>query len=726
MPYLVPFGGSVNVEVSEGGVYAPPNGGSVGVELADSGLNVVAYVSDLPNIYISAKTPKVVVGHTLPAALVTITPQVPFAGRVLAVSGPAEVLIGTLPATTRKANTADSASVLVGTVAPVTLSGKITSVKESPVVSVEAHNPTHMILLRVARSIKYTAHTNTVDSVIDTVIAAHAPTQLIPIKLSFSTKYTIWAVAYGQGVIRYSFSLAKSLSTRYDIRRSIYGSLGVVYSVSTTDSISRGIAVVYSVQLCVGFSTPYNVLTNQPVSSATRVVYSLRDSVSAGISAAYSVVDSAIVVRQSVSTPYSYLSHVGAQYAATYSYASEIRTSKAINYRLASDVAQGIAVDYAVLDHNKVAKQFRAIWSAPANGSVAISSSVYIDIRGSRVDILEGDISVAEGEYAWSGNFVLSGVEDYAKFRKLDEISVVFYAETFKMVVVGKEMSRTSPASISCRLICSSPTVLLAAPSAKTVDILWEEDVLATDAVADVVGGYPVPVVWDAIDWLIPKFRLAFSKTSPIDVIDTLSSAIGCMPVPEPDGSLVVRKKYPISVPDYASATPVHVLGEAFDIFTASEDFAIPEVYNKFRIRDADNTDSDILEWIPDEGNTYSGIIRAYPFPWREVNLVHTGAISVSIVYPPTETIEEYTELVEIYEGKGSTQHPIFDLLGVTWEATDLHGLAFTQYSSDVSVTGDVYNGLVYLRYASKSVDFRVSSSEGKPVQFLLESSPIT
>lgn len=347
----------------------------------------------------------------------------------------------------------------------------------------------------------------------------------------------------------------------------------------------------------------------------------------------------------------------------------------------------------------------------------------YIELRGEDIQIASGDISADEGGYGWEGNFSLAKPGDYAKFKQNDLFLVKLEAETFYFVVVGKELNRAvgddgSP-DIALSIKATSPTNKFTSPFAVPQDYSWTTPIAAEAAALEVTDN---EIIWDTVDWTIPAFRLAFSRSVPMDVVQALAKAAGAVVETTLDGELRVRPAFPTSVKDYETATPDHIFLESDSIFSVREHFAAGRVYNRYRIADAERSFQDNLEWIPDFTGAFTGVIRAYPQPWRtDVELLHTGDGTVSIG-AVTVAHRQEEELVEVFQGQGNTKYPIFQLQNVEWEAINLGGILFLPDAKDVTVVGPAQNSLVRLTYLTRSLEYRISTNSGRPTQFLLQS----
>lgn len=474
--------------------------------------------------------------------------------------------------------------------------------------------------------------------------------------------YIIWAQAANGITLRWTDHVRAAIDLVYGVRETLQKGVEVVYDLSERSPVSRAVEIAYSMRL----------------QAAVEVTYAIRPIVRAGIDITYNILE-------------------------------QVRVAKEINYDLTP--------------RNKLRVAYSTIWSLLTPFVENVTDQPVLVHQGRTVRIEEGDISASEGGYAWEGNFTLSDIADYVRFQRDDVFTAEIYGEVWTFIVDGKELRRPGPAQVSGRIIGISPSARFTNPRAPRQDYLWDEPVGAEAAALEVTGG---EVDWDVVDWTIPAFRLAFSDTEPLDIVKRLAEAIGAVVESDLDGTLHVRELYPVSPQDYETTTPDHEFIEVQDIFDASETYGFNVVANRFRLMEMQQAEQDRLEWIEDAPGAFSGVMRVYPGPWRtNVTLSHTQVPGTVHIGPQAESYREEEELIEIFKGQGSTAYPVFDILEVEWEGTNLGGLAHAVDGADITVIGPEANSLVRIRYRTRCLTYRVVSSSGHPTQFLLDSATI-
>lgn len=499
------------------------------------------------------------------------------------------------------------------------------------------------------------------------------------------------------------YKVRNALSSAYHIVNTVYVHLAAPYAYRTGRALSSLYALAGNLQKAV--SAPYSVLSYDKVIASLRATYGMSRA-GRSLTSAYSVLANSRV-STSIASPYSFAYRVVKGLVAAY-YMNEV-------------VTKAVAARYGINNFNKVLCSKKGIYSIQGDTQViSTSDQPYILVDGlTQVAIVSGDVSTSEGGFAWECNLVLANMEDYARFQRDTPFTVNLYGDVYSFITDGKELSRTEPAGVEARIMGISPSAVYASPRAALQDYLWETDAFAKDIVEDALG---FAISWGVVDWKLPAYRVSFTRSSPMDVLRKLAEVVGGVVESSKSGVLRVRPLFPVSTPQYATATPAHVYVEAWDILSVSENYAYDGVYNTYRLLDVDSVSQDTIEWEPSEGNPYVGLMRAYPFPWRtNVSLTHTGDSGIAIgsqAYAELET----EELVEIFEGQGNTKNPIFSITGLTWLATNLGGLVYATDSKELTVTGTQKNSVARIKYKSRSLEYPIATPNADPAQFLLES----
>jgi hypothetical protein len=417
-------------------------------------------------------------------------------------------------------------------------------------------------------------------------------------------------------------------------------------------------------------------------------------------------------------------SFLSAQHEAWYYPLGRVASQHQSSYTAVSAVAaqQEAVYDLTVLNrlmlgHGSIFSLLPSLLvSVPPGGPAPAQRVVYY---GRDMEVTQAVVEVAEGDVAWTFDASLANVSDYQIIQRGEPITVVIEGDSYSMFVTSKELRRSGPANTDMMIRGSSPILLKAPPFSP---LYTKEYTLALSAEAIVEDALGTTVDWQTLDWIIPAYRVAITEGSPIDLATQVVGAVGAVLESLEDGSLRVRPLFPISVPDFDTTTPDFVFTDVEHGLSYYEGYEPVTGYNRFRIRDADSTYSDSLEYIEDAVDPLSGgVIRAYPSPWRATTVLeHTWDSRVSITPLGLETRTVDKELVEFVAGEGSTQQPILAILDVEWESLPITGLTFEPHTRQIKTSNLTDFGLAKITYTVQSYNYRVSQPVGTDVQYIL------
>lgn len=402
----------------------------------------------------------------------------------------------------------------------------------------------------------------------------------------------------------------------------------------------------------------------------------------------------------------------------TYSIAESIFAEFESVSQMVSSVSKEFEGIVKILDFNPVAKEFTSVqqYSGALGGAIINSATPpFVSFSGIQLGIIEADVSHDEDGYLWEASIKLGSISDYAKIVQDETFILDIYGEQYNLIVDSKELNRSAPAVMTSSLVGLSPTALLDFPRADPYTKTWDTPVYASVAAAHAVGN----IQWNLVDWEIPPYRLVFEDVAPIEVASQLAEVAGGTIETLPDGSLIARHLYPVSVPNYGAATPDHVLTEVGDIRQLTEQFVPSKLINRLLITDNENLDfADKIEFEVDENDPAQGTLRVFLSPWRDEFYLQSSntAISLTPGFIVTETwplADDPAELVEIFDGQGNVAYPIWGIVDVNYESFDVSPLTWTEGSDSITTSTEANKyGLFYLRYLRKYYQYTIYTSD--------------
>jgi hypothetical protein len=232
------------------------------------------------------------------------------------------------------------------------------------------------------------------------------------------------------------------------------------------------------------------------------------------------------------------------------------------------------------------------------------------------MSILSAKISIAEGEFAWTGTMELGNPASYQRIQIDDPFTLELGEESFSMIVDNKTLSRDGINRPQLIVSMISPTARFAFPRATPFEKTWDAAIQARDAAEEAVGE---AIDWDLINWTIPAKRLSVFAASPLNIVDTIAKSVGGIVETRADGMLRVRHRFPVTVPDWQNTTVSHILTDAADNLSSRESHRARRRTNRVVVRG----------FLPQPNNDYIGLEidqqngeTTTPHPGETVNLL--------------------------------------------------------------------------------------------------------
>lgn len=418
---------------------------------------------------------------------------------------------------------------------------------------------------------------------------------------------------------------------------------------------------------------------------------------------------------------------------------SNVRTSLDIVYHmtlnasielvLVSDMVQRVSseivIQQDIVGFDRAFKATTIVYSLLGASAVLVETAPVVAINGTTVTVEDAEVSIEEGQFAWTCQITLNDAAHYALFTNGDSFTLTIGGEVYSFLVDSKSLSRgiddNGAPQIRASIAGISPSVLFSDPYAEKVTKTWDTATLAIDVVNEVLLGESID--WRILNWSIPAFRLGVESQSPIDIIKLIVSAPGALLETEPDGSMYVRYTYPKSIQEYAFLTPDQEYSDIDHNFSLDENSQSKKIFNKLRVLDiADDAKKDRVEFVQDELNTSIGKLKVFTSPWRQTVTVESTSLPiVSSVFVGVET-EDLEETVEVLDGKGSVSHPIYQVDALEWLYVDLTGVVFEVDSSEFTTTHATNKeSLLKISYKTRYLRFNASAFPNAEVQFLVK-----
>jgi hypothetical protein len=327
---------------------------------------------------------------------------------------------------------------------------------------------------------------------------------------------------------------------------------------------------------------------------------------------------------------------------------------------------------------------------------------------------------MAEGSPLWVADITLGSAEDFTQFEIGESLTLTLCGYVFSLRVDQTTEDEQGPEQRRWGVKASSPLAWADTPYHQSGNLYFPAGTTAREAVEELLS--PVAsLTWQIPDWTLPAAGLVFTSTTPLAAARSIVEAIGGLLESTPDGAAVARRRYPVPPPEFAHAVPDLVVQDS-EMTVRSTSVVHVEIVNRLTVADGNTTASssqDKVEFEADDTNALAGTVRAWPQPWREVRLVHTGRPEVSVV-PKGVREWEVEETVEFKDGQASLGKPALSIVEVQWKYFSLGGVTLQDGGALTAAFGLGYS-LATIRYLTRAYVWSVTSPTGEEVQFVLE-----
>lgn len=236
------------------------------------------------------------------------------------------------------------------------------------------------------------------------------------------------------------------------------------------------------------------------------------------------------------------------------------------------------------------------------------------------------------------------------------------------------------------------------------------EHKMASEIASEIAA--PLTVDWQAEDYFVESFSF---EGFPLDGVKRLAEVVGAVVRDRGDGKIVVRPKFPVRPVDLPQANAVASFDRWQNVLEL--DYAEEQrCYDKVTVAGAAPLSSQVRVSLEADETCYllsqEALIRAYPEP---LDIEYDLAVTAGTVSFVSSQTSEKSETVEVVDGRGTVQYPVYQLVSYSWVGLDGGTPQVTQGSREMIVEGCSY-GLLEVTYEVKFDLWKVVCNEPKEV----------
>lgn len=433
--------------------------------------------------------------------------------------------------------------------------------------------------------------------------------------------------------------------------------------------------------------------------------------------------------------PYENIPFSSKSFVESYSGYIDINTSFDFSYTLLTQPIIAISEPYAICEAN-IRKDAELVYKLNDKDPAYSEYSEFYSILSGISEITDFDISVVVDEtiievlsisiqgslnsYALTLSMNVSSISDYqvCSYGKIATISIG--SESFKFFLEGKNRSRSHGESIYS-VSGTSLNCQLDKPKSDTILKSWDTAITAKAVIEEVASDYIDAVThsnwYEPENWLIPANVLFANDESPLEIVRKIARTSGGVIQPYKDGTLRIRKRFPVSVPNWNTTAADFILTDEDNTFSSSENFEFRSGENKVLVSNQDVSNSDRIRIDEVEINSLEKKLLCYVTPYNEnfELLTSKNDVTIELMGTVEETI---TETIEIVEGSGTVSKPIYSENTAAREYLDTQLGAVTFYENGNLTTEISGQSLLSITYTTKYREYIVRSSNLGQAQF--------
>jgi len=383
-------------------------------------------------------------------------------------------------------------------------------------------------------------------------------------------------------------------------------------------------------------------------------------------------------------------------------------------------------LDYDLEVNNKILTTFDETFNLLDGVTQYVNQGVSILINSRYIDFLSFDLEQSVNSYVISGSIQLLNEDDYIFCKTLDDVVCTIDGTDYNLFIETKQNNITNDDQ-TYTLNILSPTVKLDAPYSSTIVKSFPSGITAQALVQQMADYQGISIDYQLLDWTIPSHAISINGETPIEVIRKVVHAVGGIVQTKPNGDLLLISQYPVSVPNWATATPVASFSLDIDLISIGESLNIVNGYNAYNITDQGYSSADI-RLVDEIVDSQTKIIKGYriPFDDGEFDLETSGGFDISIfkdINPIEEQIPLATdewEIVEFIEYTGTTSLPIYEVVDYEWLQEDLGAFQISEEGTltCINQTQDPSESLLKIKYKTKYWKWVVTCPDVRHVQF--------
>jgi hypothetical protein len=433
------------------------------------------------------------------------------------------------------------------------------------------------------------------------------------------------------------------------------------------------------------------------------------------------LVERPLTVRYDLSRAFAYATlavnygvHVVSNTTSPYRILQAINKYTISRYSLVENVQAATSCKYDLAVTTPVRRDLTAVYTIYEPLSEDIVTASVFAVGGVPVDFDDVSMSIDESSFCWAVTCTVSDVESWSNCQVGELITITIGTDNYVFEIDSRD--RVTKFGENQYTVHGRSATLKYGEGAEPIYNTWG----ATSAHAVIDELVDTPVSITTLDWNIPADVLASDGETPMGVITRLAQAAGGIVYTTCDGILKVVPKHKVAPADYVISATDYSISDLDDIYSITESRTKKPGYNQVEVTNEPESSSDSITIevsdIDKASLTATAKVTIFPFvPTLELQSSHLG---VTIPSSTTEIVEEHIDQIEIINGAGSVQKPVFQLLSYEYIDADMGTLTANGVTITTAQKGTT---LAKVTYSTKYHEFIVTATEAESTQIYTE-----
>ena len=396
-----------------------------------------------------------------------------------------------------------------------------------------------------------------------------------------------------------------------------------------------------------------------------------------------------------------------------------IYTDFSVFYLLGKECFNEITLSYDIVDYNLAEIEKEIVYQIGDSSAEIITADVQAYIDGHSITLKNFNLVTDIQSYCWSFDGEVLNKDDWMLCAAGTNLSLHIGSVIFEIRLDGRK--RTSKYnSIALTIEGRSISAVLGDTGQYKITKTWDS-VFAKDVVQELCAIGNVPWEYHILNWKIPSQALSLEAEPPIAGIKKIADACGGFLYTAPDGTLHILPTYKTSPVLYGTVSPDIYLSDIDDLTTIDESFVVNPKWNAVTVSNnvstaETNVSIEEVESLDDYRKRIWVIV--YPFV-SSIDLQTSYDTNVVSIIPQANPIfPQKEETIEIVNGKGSVEYPIFSIQSIEYLTTNLGTIDFDGRALVTQVNGQ---SLVKVNYTTQVHEFITISTDDIKAQLFSE-----